>query len=89
MRTVMLRPRSPKDLCDALISQLVVVMAIVLVASCMMGCDRRCCSVMLRNRVEGNPICAEKLLSSSSLLSRASCIAVKYATHIHNCLQET
>ena len=77
-----------KDLCDVLISQWVDVIAVVLMASCIMGCDRRCCSVMLRNRVEGNPICAEKLLSSSSLLSRASCMAVKYATHIHNCLQE-
>ena len=85
----MLGPKSLKDLCDVLRLQLVVVIAIVLVASCMMGCDCSCCSVILKNRVEGNPKCAEKLLSSSSLLSRASCMEEKYASHIHSCLQET
>ena len=85
----MLGPRSFKALCAVLRLQLVVVIAIVLVASCMTGCDCSCCSVMLRNRVEGNPKCAEKLLYSSSLLSRASCMAEKYASHIHSCLQET
>ena len=35
------------------------VMAIVLIASCMMGCDRSCGLGKLMNRVEEKPKCAE------------------------------
>ena len=39
-------------------------MAVVLMVACMIGCERRSVSAMFRKRVEGNPMCAEKLLSS-------------------------
>ena len=61
----MLGTRSLKDLCDVLRLQLVVVNALVLMASCMMGCDCNCGFVMLRKRVDGNPKYVEKLLFSN------------------------
>ena len=35
------------------------VTAVVLMASCVMGCEWSCCFVMLRKRVDENPKCVE------------------------------
>ena len=69
---MMLGPKSFKALCVVLRLKWVEVTAMVLMASCMIGCDSNCGFVMLRKRVDGNPKCVEKLLSNSSLLSRTS-----------------
>ena len=74
---MMTDPKCFRALCAVLRLKLVEVIAMVLMASCVMGCDCSCCFVMFRKRVEGNPKCVEKLLSNSSLLSRASWIDEK------------
>ena len=62
---VMLDPSCLRISCAVLRLRLRDVTAVVLIASCMMGCDCSCGFVMLRKRVDGNPKCVEKLLSSN------------------------
>ena len=63
-------------------------MAVVLVASCIMGWLSSCCSVRLWSQEDANPRCeANELLSTCSLV-RARCREEKYASQSHNCLHE-
>ena len=45
------------------------VVAIVLIASCMMGCDRSCGSGRLMNRVDEKPVCRVGLIKELAVVA--------------------